>query len=200
VQTEDLRGNRYVVWKVADTPERVPALDEVRQQVVTAWKTMKARALAQKRAEELAEKARTAGKPLAEVFPESDGFHVSRSDPFSWLTVGPVPSGRDMRLRLSEVYGVDGAGPAFMEAVFKLPDGGVVVAMNHGQMSAYVVRLAGRERTLDAMHEDFLKQSEVYAPLVQRQNRFAVVGNLFATLREAYDVEGLELLDRPVVR
>ena len=58
--TVDMDGNRYVSIKMSDTPARVPTLNEVRADVVAAWKKQKASELAMKRAEELAKKAKEA--------------------------------------------------------------------------------------------------------------------------------------------
>ncbi len=195
VATEDILGNRYVVWKTSESAEKVPSLNEVREDVVRAWKMQRSRELARNKANELAEQARQAGKPLGDVFTETDGYQITRSDPFSWLTLGAVPGGRDVRLRLSEIYGVSQAGPAFMQTVFPLSKAEVAVAMNHPEDTAYVVQLVERERSREALREDFMKEAEVYVPVVQRQNRLAAMAGLVSHLSEAYDVEGWERLD-----
>jgi hypothetical protein len=57
-------GLYFLAWKVSDTPARVPPLDEVRAQVVHAWKIEQARALALKDAEALAKRVRDKGGQL----------------------------------------------------------------------------------------------------------------------------------------
>ena len=59
----------YLCWKVEDASTHVPDLQEpgVREQVITAWKRQTALPLAEKRASELAERARKSGKGFAEA-------------------------------------------------------------------------------------------------------------------------------------
>ncbi len=51
----DLLGTRFLARKIKDVPPHVPSLDEVRSEVSLAWKMAKARPLAEKAAQELAE-------------------------------------------------------------------------------------------------------------------------------------------------
>jgi hypothetical protein len=118
--TQDSENNFYLFWKTSEEPAYVPPLDEIRGEVVQAWKLNKARELAKKRAEEYAEQARTQKKSLAELFGSQPDTKVIEPAPFSWLTLGSVPMQPGAEPRLSEVDGVDQAGPAFMEAVFGL--------------------------------------------------------------------------------
>src|SRR5207253_3869950 len=67
IELSDTLGRRYLVWKVEDQPPRVPLLDEIRAQVVAAWKLEQARPLARQAAEALAEKARKQGGDLPAV-------------------------------------------------------------------------------------------------------------------------------------
>jgi len=195
VETEDFQGNRYLAWKIADTQERVPTLDEVRDQVVKAWKMKRARSLARKAAAALAEKAKTAAGTLSEVFEKDPAHKVIHSDPFSWYTVGAVPGGRNVRLRISQVFGVDGAGPEFMQKVFAMDVGDVAVAMNHAQSTAYVIRLASKEESKQDLHARFLKEANLLEQIVRRQNQIAVVSSLLRDLRETTHLEGWESLD-----
>jgi hypothetical protein len=172
-------------------------LEEIKEEVVAAWRLQKAFDLARAESRRLADEARSAGKPLDEVFAQDQEHEIFRSDPFSWYTLGPVPGGRDVRLRLSEVDGVDGAGPEFMEAVFKLGDGQVAATVNHAHSVAYVIRLAGREQSEQAMREDFLRESQILGQMVRQQNAVQMVSTLLRDLSEVYHVEGWETLDRP---
>jgi hypothetical protein len=195
VVTADRLGNRYLAWRVKATTERIPKLEEIRQQVITAWKMEGARELARKEAQRLADMVRSASQPMADVLTKEKGYNVIRSDPFSWYTVGPVPGGRQMRIRLSQVYGVDGAGMDFMKAVFQLEEGQVDVAENHAQTICYVVRLASREQSRSAMHEDFLRDYEVLGQIVRQQNSMQMISTLLRELQESQHVEGWETLD-----
>ena len=84
--------NLFVFWRREVEPERVPTLDEVRDQVIKAWKMKEALPLAQDKAAEMAKQVREAAKPLAEVFPDS-AKSVIHTTQFSWMTRGSLPSG-----------------------------------------------------------------------------------------------------------
>ncbi len=156
--TVDRDGNAYVVWKTEEAAEEVPKLDEIRDQVVAAWKTAKARPLAQAHAKQLAEQAEKSGKPLSEALGEEKAF---TTEPFTWLTYGPVPGGgQGRRPRLSVVDGVEGAGPEFMQAIFELEDAQVGVAVNHAESVAYVVRVAEHDVPLETLRARFLRLQE----------------------------------------
>ncbi len=59
---DTLRGETtYVYWLTADKPAFVPKFEEVRDQVVEAWKLKRARELAKKEADRIAEEAKKAG-------------------------------------------------------------------------------------------------------------------------------------------
>lgn len=138
----DVDGNRYLAWVTDQSPEAIPSFDSVRPQVVRAWKLMQAKSLAQKEADKLAEEAGKANKPLKEVFADRKGIVLSEAGPFSWLTYGslsPMAWGSQSP-RLSEVPGVEAPGNDFMQAVFRLPVGGVGVAMNQPKTTVYIVR------------------------------------------------------------
>ncbi len=57
----DGSGRRFLTWKIEDVPPRVPPLDEIRAEVVKAWKREKARPLAQAEAKSIASRAEKAG-------------------------------------------------------------------------------------------------------------------------------------------
>ncbi|NQU25237.1 MAG: hypothetical protein HQ567_28465, partial [Candidatus Nealsonbacteria bacterium] len=165
---------RYLSWKETQTESRdqqqekkeedrialtacygVPEFDEpgIEKEVLTAWKTEQARLLAVKAAETLAKKAREAGKPLADVFAEHD---VKTSDPFTWLTFGNMPAGLSRTPpSVSEVEGVDRAGPDFFRKVLELKAGDVGVAMNYPKTIAYVIRVVEVNPTREKLWSDF---------------------------------------------
>ena len=153
---EDNEGNAYLFWKTEEEAAYVPALDQIRDSVVRAWKMIEARDLARKRADELAIQARVAKKPLKDVFANQSTLKVTDTNSFSWMTVGNVPlDPMSSQPRISQVEGVENAGPAFMEAVFSLSAGEIGVALNHPQDKAYVIRLVEYERPLDELRKDF---------------------------------------------
>ena len=144
---QDNEGNEYLFWKTEEEAAYVPRLDQIRDQVVKAWKLIHARALARRRADEYAAQAREAGKPLNDVFAAQSNLKVTETGAFSWLSVGNVPfDPSGMQPRISPVAGVEHPGAEFMEAVFKLSPGEIGVALNEPQDTAYVVRLTEYER------------------------------------------------------
>jgi hypothetical protein len=154
---QDGEGNGYLFWKTDEKPAFVPPLDTIREKVVYAWKMIKARDLARKRADELAGQARAAKKPLAEVFAGQPDFKVTETAPFSWLTTGNVPQDPfgSSQPRLSEVDGVEHVGEAFMKDVFALAPGEIGVTSNNPQDTYYVVRLADYDRPTEELRNEF---------------------------------------------
>ncbi len=153
---QDGEGNGFLFWKTDEKPAFVPPLDTIREKVVYAWKMIKARDLAQKRADELAGQARAAKKPLAEVFTGQPDLKVTETAPFSWLTTGNVPQDPfGSQPRISEVDGVEHPGEAFMKTVFGLSPGEIGVASNNPQDTYYVVRLVDYDRPTEELRNEF---------------------------------------------
>lgn len=188
-------GSAYLVWKTEEKPDHTPEFEEVRDQVVHAWKMIEARKLAEQEAEKLAAEAREKNQSLTETFPDRT---VTETDPFSWLTFGAVPmmGGGGPQVRLSEVEGVEDAGPAFMEKVVELQEGEVAVAMNHPQTTAYVVRMVNHAATPDALHERFLAFPGPWQQMAQSQNQQQVLLALNQSLAEQANLQWLELPDQ----
>jgi hypothetical protein len=169
---EDNEGNTYLFWKTQEEAAFVPALDKIREKVVAAWKMIKARDFARKRANEYATQAQAARKPLKEVFASQGNLKVTETAPFSWLSIGTVPfDPAGMQPRISQVSGVDHPGPEFMETVFRLSPGDVGVALNHPEDTAYVVRLVEYERPLDELRKDFAVEPAMRYQLVARPDQ-----------------------------
>ena len=160
VTSRDLDGNRYLALKVSDTPRHVPELAEVRDRVVQAWKMQEAAKLALERAEELAQEAQDSGLPLEEFFVGKDVV-TTRTDPFSWLTIGNVsPTTGMVFFRLSEPEGISAAGPAIMESVFSLDEGEVTAELNHDHTVAYVLRIVQHLSGPAQLRRDFLAEAD----------------------------------------
>ncbi|MBX6312402.1 MAG: hypothetical protein IRY99_05705, partial [Isosphaeraceae bacterium] len=88
IELRDDRGRHYLAWKIEDAPPRVPPLDEIRAQVIAAWKMEQARPLARKAAEDLAEQARQANGDLAKV---AGSRPVLTIGPLTKLQPSPIP-------------------------------------------------------------------------------------------------------------
>ncbi|MGZ3413307.1 MAG: hypothetical protein ACXWNX_05820, partial [Isosphaeraceae bacterium] len=74
IELTDVLGTRFLVRKVKDEPPHVPTLEQVRSEVIVAWKMAQARPLAEKAASELASQIKAKGATLKD--PKVDGFRV----------------------------------------------------------------------------------------------------------------------------
>lgn len=154
-----LRDKRYAYWKLEDVAPRVPELAEVKADVVAAWKLAQAKPLAEKRATELAEKAKAAGQPLTAALSgetitgKTDGLAISvRETPkFTWLS---MPQNLPFQFnpmfmpppQLSFIDGVSQAGNNFMKIVFEqIEPGKYGVAPNESASIYYVVQVKQRD-------------------------------------------------------
>ena len=153
-----LDGNWYLLIKVEDVPSRVPKLEEIRTEVVTAWKKREAGKLALAKAEQLAQEAQEAAGSLADFFAEK-GYEVVTTDLFSWLTFGSTPMEMRRGPQLGEAPPLTAVGPDFMSQAFKLQPNQVVGLLNYDQSNAYVIRLDRRARTEDELRAAFLSEA-----------------------------------------
>ncbi|MFH1266261.1 MAG: hypothetical protein ABIK89_11085, partial [Planctomycetota bacterium] len=163
--SQDADGNHYLFWKVDEAEERVPELEDagVRVQVVREWKKRAARILAMQEAEQMAAKAREAGKPLAEALPARSS-DVVPSEPFTWLTYGAIqPWMAYAPPSVSAVEGVDTPGDDFMRAVFTLKKEEIGAAMNQPQTVAYVVRLTDSNPLDKVLWTEFTAPGSYYS-------------------------------------
>jgi hypothetical protein len=157
---EEIRGDKFEIhflyWKTDEKPPFVPELKDIRDEVVDVWKQREALTIAQADAKSLAEKAKAAGKPLAESLGKEGNTKVSDTNEFSWLTSGSVPMGMGMPA-LSSVDGVEHAGQEFMQSVMALKPGEVGTALNQPHTVVYVVRVVSESPPEDALREMFLQ-------------------------------------------
>ncbi|HEX4145804.1 MAG TPA: hypothetical protein VHY91_20025 [Pirellulales bacterium] len=155
--TEDSSGDRYLSWKVKETPTGVPDFDAVRKEVVRALKLVEARKLAVAAAQKLAKEAREVGKPLSEDFAGREGLEVVKTDWFTWMTTGNTPFDPGANQpRLSDVHGVQSPGDDFMEAVFNSTPDQISVALNESKTVAYVIQVKAFEPALSDLRQEFL--------------------------------------------
>jgi hypothetical protein len=176
---QDLQGNGYLFWKVSDAPESEPSLkdEKVREGAIHAWKMIRARELARKQAESLADTANKSGATLKGAFADIPEDKVITPPSFSMLTEGTVPRGSSLAPpRLSAVEGVPLAGMDFMRAVFNLELNQAGVAMNAPQTVVYVVQLIKYTPPQDALWgiflaEDFSRYALVAIEAMQADQR-----------------------------
>jgi hypothetical protein len=196
IVTVDLDNNRYLVLRSGDTPARVPPVDEIRADVVRAWKLSKGAEAAKKHADELAKKIEAAGSSLADHFAAEPAVKVIRTEPFSQLTMGDIPlSGGNFRF--SEPEGLGPVGPAFLQTVFDLEPGGATSALNHDHSVAYLIRLAERVQPEEKLREMYLAEAETWPGVgIKRAQRRQVANQQFyESLRMISGVEEVRKLD-----
>lgn len=202
ISTYDLDNNRYVAMKTQDIPGKVPTLDEVREQVVRAWKLREAGKLALKRAEELAKKAQDAGGSLTDVIAGDESLKIIKTDPFAFFTIGSIS--RDTQqvqsFRLSEPDGLVAAGPEFMEKVVALKDGEVAAAPNHDHTIAYVAKVAEHQNSLAELQQAFLGEDYNWygVPAMARGHFVSARNNVVADMFKSSDVDWVRDPDQVV--
>ncbi len=170
-------GNRYIYWVVGEIPPHEPKdYEEVKDQVLKAWKQMKARPLAEERGNVLAKKIEAglgAEKTMSEILegetetgkPDSPALVVNESSVFRWMQSSSAASFSMMQQppQLGQVQGVRGITDEFMEYVFRaLEPNGVGVTPNRDLSAYYVVQPVNRfpteESDVDAIQNRFIRE------------------------------------------
>ncbi|MCA9261612.1 MAG: hypothetical protein KDA61_20485, partial [Planctomycetales bacterium] len=158
VLAKDLDGNWYIVIKTSDEPQSTPKLEDVKDDVVKAWKRREAAKLAKDRAEELAKQFAASSEPFGVFFSDRGVKTEEQTQMFSWLTYGLAGPGTGRPPMLASAPPLENVGPEFMETAFSLSEGDVKATANHDRSAAYVVRLNQRAASLDKLKEQFLEE------------------------------------------
>jgi len=145
IELTDILGTRFLVRKIKDEPPHVPTLEQVRSEVVIAWKMAQARPLAEKAAGELASRIKAKGATLKD--PTVDGFRVVGIPPITRSQTSFMPTSMFEPSPVVEtpIPDVPHAGEAFRDAYFGLQAGSVDVAPNQPRTVYYVLTLDRRE-------------------------------------------------------
>ena len=145
IELTDVLGTRFLVRKVKDEPPHVPTLEQVRSEVIVAWKMAQARPLAEKAASELASQIKAKGATLKD--PKVDGFRVQSIPPITRSQTSFMPTSMFEPNPVVEtpIPDVPHAGEAFRDAYFGLQAGSVDVAPNQPRTVYYVMTLDRRE-------------------------------------------------------
>jgi len=172
-----LSSASFAYWKLADKASYVPkSLDDekdVREQVVEAWKMLKAEPKAKARAEELAKLVRESDKPVAEALGEAtitgqEGslfLTVRSTGDFSWMSkpiVPPTSMQATGSVSPSVIPGVEDPGTEFYSTVFnQMQPGDVRVIPNRDKSAYFIVKILNRNPSnpeeLEKFREEFLK-------------------------------------------
>ncbi len=163
VELTDAMNRHYLARKLEDLPPRVPPLEEIRPEVVLAWKTAQARPLAEKAAQEFAAAIKKDGGTIKAEY--VDGRPVIVTQPLTRLQPGmPVSPERFFQTGPpipTELPQFPYAGAALRDAIFGLNSGSVAVAPNQPKTVYYVVtldrRLAAPFAALYAPNGDYIR-------------------------------------------
>lgn len=153
---------KVIVWAIKEEAPPPLRFDDraTQERLVAAWRKQQAVDLAREAAKKIAIEA-AAKDTLQEALPEE--AKVQKPAPFSWLTGGAFTPAMGARVTLSQVEGIDQAGPEFMEAVSRLKVGETGVAINHPHSRVYVVRLLEQEPSEEDLRERFLESGSSMA-------------------------------------
>ncbi|WP_337176726.1 hypothetical protein [Paludisphaera sp.] len=145
VELTDIVGGRYLVRKLKDEAPKVPPLDDVRAEVVHAWKLDKARPLAEKAARELAARIKSEKQGKVDE-DEVDGHQVLTPPPVarrqSGISGNPFEPAPQVETPIADV---PRAGKEFRDAYFGIQEGETAVAPNLPRTTYYVIALDRRE-------------------------------------------------------
>ena len=152
--SEDM-NDAYLSWITSAKDGRIPKLTDkgVREEVIRAWKMIKARKLAVEEAQKLAQKARGQQKSLTDAFAANLDIAVTPTGPFSWMKESSLVPGSMQRRPpvISLVNGVDRPGTRFMQTVADLGAGEIGVALNAPETVAYIVRVTTIQESDDQL-------------------------------------------------
>jgi len=143
----------------------------------------KAREIALKEAQKLADEARKSKKSLKDAI--GTLRPVEKSGQFSWITRAPVPGSQGQtRLVMSRVEHVDKAGEKFMRKVYELEVGQTGVAMNQPEDVAYVVQLEKTEPSDTVLWIGFQADPYSIYSAVSRSDQTQILQTWFDSIRE----------------
>ena len=183
----------FLSWKIDEREGNIPEFKAVRDEVLEAWKRIKARDLALKKATEYAEMVRKANEPMKEVFAKEKDLPVSEVGPFAWLTRPSVPFGSQQAppSHYPRIPGVENPGEEFMEATFRLQPGEVAAALNHPKSIAYVIYAVKFEPTDTVLEQEFMVKIREYDRYSDagRVKRAEAQNAWMESLLAEYDVE-----------
>ncbi|UUO04828.1 hypothetical protein M4951_15695 [Blastopirellula sp. J2-11] len=140
---------QFVFWKTAESKGFLPTFDQVRDQVVEAWKLQQAAKLAEAEAEKIAASAQ-GDAPLNEVVPVKDAVLVA--DNITYYQEIRQPG----QYNPAQIPGVEKTGLKTLDKIFSTPVGATVVVPNADETVWYVARVTG-ERKTEAELRDQLK-------------------------------------------
>jgi hypothetical protein len=177
---------RYLFWKVEEREAYVPLLEDIRDEVVDAWKQQQAMQLAASAAEDLVNRVNAnIDDPWSLALSEAEQSLIIETNPFTWMTaLGGQP-------RLSNVPALrDVVGGEFMRRVFSASAGQFVVAPNAGHTIYYACRIVQFSPSEAELHERFNADPLRSGPFaIARQESDMILGGWFSSIEQQLGVE-----------
>jgi hypothetical protein len=176
---------QYIAWKTAERGAYVPELAEVRDDVIDAWKRLKARDLADAAARELSKKVgSTSTDPWSNALSTAEQALIIETDPFPWM------SRLGQRADISVVDKLPNVGAEFMEQVFATEVGRTGVAPDASKSTFYVFRVVEKGPTDEDLQQRFNADPLKSGPM--NIGRFAgqvMLSNWYENLEKELGVE-----------
>jgi hypothetical protein len=166
----------FIYWVSEIRPAYEPSLDEVRDQVILAWKRIRALELTLAAADKEASKAKAApGQSLAEVCLAQGRVFYGPLD-VEWITTGSVPTGAGAIPRLGSIPDVKGTTEETLRTIFRMKPDDVGVITDAGKLNVYVVRLVSEAPSGEIRRNVFLRdrnwyETVVYMKEIERQEQ-----------------------------
>lgn len=134
----------FLYWKTVDQPARVPPLEEIKDQVIAAWRAEQAVPKAKEAAEKLAEAVRAADGNMDAAFDAASGYTRATTKEFERFTAIQAPFFGQDRLVPAVVPEIPDAGPELLDGVFRMKVGEVGVFPDASKQNFYVIKVIAR--------------------------------------------------------
>ena len=144
-----MTGNAYTYWTCEKEEVTIPEFSDVEDEIRAYWTHQKAIELAEKAAQEMADKAKANGEKLTAVFPEK----AAPTGEFTWFRPG-----RGAQATYGMPFGVESPGEDFMQASFSLENGEVGVAANESRDTIYVIQRITDGTPVAEIGDEFLSK------------------------------------------
>jgi parvulin-like peptidyl-prolyl isomerase len=141
----------FAVWKVGDEAEREPDFADVREKVLAAYQSIKARDLAKEHATKLADSLRSVNGDIEKFREQNPNIKTLAFGPISLWSNAPSFSmntmGRPGRVHPTDLPGLQFPTDELRTNTFKLKEGEVTVAANQPQDNYYILLVTKREES-----------------------------------------------------
>ncbi len=162
-RSTELDRNYYLFWKVNEQQSYTPeSMQQVRDQVVAAWKLVNARKLAMEKAQELEEQARKENKRLTEL--SFDGNSGVELEPMTMMQPSFMQFGGSGLEWTPLPEEFKNPGSELRLTLFGLQDGEYGVAYNAPQTIVYVMHVRG---------SSYVRSGQRITPFIAHQNFIA---------------------------